>query len=260
MKTNLLMYGNCQLEAMLKFLRLHPDFDRMFNVRTAMTYLIDMGLLPQDEVREMWAEADLVIHQFVKPGALSSTDGYMPALGDGVPMHALPVVYNSGHFFCDWNWDEGLGARVRGVIADMGLDRAVEHYWHEGDLDWAERTAFCMSRMKDKEESEGVAAELRLSGLMETKWNHHKMLLTPNHPTTIPLGVLSAKVAEHVLGLPRHPALDTAFLNSDENWAQLPCVDYVCPAAARSLGLGYHDDLTPDAMNHCRGILAKYAS
>ena len=171
----------------------------------------------------------------------------------------MPVVYNSGLFFCDHEWPAELGSHVSEQIEKCGLDEATRYFYEKGDLMWEERSARCLQKMRRKEIDEGVIPEYRMSDLLETRIIADRLLLTQNHPSSILFLWLTDKILKHLgyAGFRNIAELEQQ-ARENLNLAQLPCEDFVCPSASRALGLNYFDPITQTAFNHCRGILGKY--
>ena len=247
----LLWYGNCQLDGLDRLMRLtNPRYLQTYEVNTFQAHLLNAAQDSKEVDRLMRCaeEADILIYHWLDttPGKHKVTIPALKAVRkSGALLVPMSVAHNYGYFVYASAWSEALVNEARRLIFTIGLEEAIRYFAMQGDLGWVPRHRLCLDRMKAKEDSDGVPAELRMSGFVEEWGQRKRLFLTLNHPSTHLLLPWAKRVSK-VLGVPYRRS--DLWMKLPPNYVGLPCADYICPAAKAHLGLKFRADNQVDSM------------
>lgn len=256
-KKKIFAYSNCLSEGLLKFMNLHPTFSKQFETEYIASFRIPLGENSVDQVISGWREADIIFHHVVDNDWGCNTELFLPYTKPTAEVYSLPVIYNSGFFI---HPDELLNSSLPNIKSELSksMNHAISYFWNYGDLNWSSRFDSCLDKMKQKEINEGVIEQLRMSSFINEHSHDRRTMITCNHPTTFTFAVLAYKIAD-LLELPPWPQSLCPFKIEDINYAQLPCYDYISPAAKMHLGLKYNNDhYSVEVENHIKMVLSKF--
>jgi len=257
MKKKIFIYSNCLGEGLLKFLNLHPSFNHYFDAEFIAAFRIPIGENTNEQVINGWKDADIIFHHFINNNWGCNTELFLPYTKQTAKVYSLPVIYNSGFFIHPDKMFNGLENNIKRELS-KSMNHAISYFWNYGDLNWSSRFEACLDKMKKKEINEGVIEQLRMSSFIDEYSMETRTMITYNHPTSFTFSTLAYKIAD-LLELPPWPKSSCPFKIKDINYAQLPCYDYISPAAKIHLGLKYDSDrYNVEAENHIKMILSKF--
>jgi hypothetical protein len=226
---NICFHGNCQLWAIGEFLKLSPAANTM-NISVIQGHQLVLGEQSHEEELKAVESADIIFTHKVG-GELPWPSDVNPK--QGVEIIPMSVFYNSGYFInytTDWT-------PVLDYAKENKIEKAVKFAVNEADLGYAARFEENKARMIQKEQDEGIEADMRVSQFIEGG-TRERLLITMNHPTSIVFFHWTNKVLERI-GKAKLGDKVLKLCGENENIVNLPCFDGVCTAAKKRLGLSW---------------------
>lgn len=226
------IHANCQGAGLAWFFKHSPDADQM-DIQCIQNFRVCTGEETREQERKCVEEADILFYHATKrvfpwPESVSPQPNCV--------LIPISVFYNGAYFLME-NADTETWAPVVTVAKEHGIDRAVQFLVHEADLDYRKRWQADLLHMQFKEHEEGVAVSHRMSDWQQEGFKEQQ-LLTKNHPSSLTF-LRWANILLNAIG--KRPLGDEWELNAraNPNLVQLPCEDWITPAAKKHLGLNW---------------------
>lgn len=232
MKKSLLIFANCQGEALAYFLRKTrmPEF---FDIKVYANYRIILGQESYEKLVEDAARCDVFLYQPTDPlkhGQKSSAEIIEHVVPKAAQKISFSYSFNSGFFpICKYgSWHTGQQllqeCQYGGIDLVEKFDLGILNY------DCARRFAECLAEQSRREET----MDIRLAQFILQNFQTKHLFTMINHPSSELLVELTRRVIRLV-----RPELDYAIEFNGANEAKLPGYHAVHPAVVRELGLKY---------------------
>lgn len=224
------IHANCQGWGLEWFFKRSPDADK-FTTALIQNFRICTKEETREQEKEVVETADILFYHATKR-VFPWPETVQPK--PDCQLIPISVFYNGAYFFME-NARKEIWQPALDMAQSQGPSCAAQWLVNESDLDYRARWQADLDHMRNKEEEEGVAPELRISD-----WQHQghewAQLLTKNHPSSL-LFLRWANLLLEYIGM--RPMEDEweAKAREQQNLVYLPCEDWVTNAAKKHLGL-----------------------